>query len=181
MSSTNIVLSAEQRAAILTPGNLLVRAGAGSGKTEVLARRFVALIAGEIEGRQPLTPAQIAAITFTEKAAHDMRARIASVLDEQLLMTAPGERQSHLLRARSTLPLARISTIHAFCARLLHENALDAALDPGFQVLDEYESQTFLERLCKQALIDAVRQSDPGACYLARARRLDTGIPREGA
>ncbi|MBV8054316.1 MAG: UvrD-helicase domain-containing protein, partial [Deltaproteobacteria bacterium] len=57
MSSTNIVLSAEQRAAILTPGNLLVRAGAGSGKTEVLARRFVALIAGEIEGRQPLTPA----------------------------------------------------------------------------------------------------------------------------
>lgn len=181
MSTTAIVLSAEQRAAILTPGNLLVRAGAGTGKTEVLARRFAALIAGEIEGRQPLTPAQVAAITFTEKAAYDMRARIASVLDERLLVQAPGEHRSHLLRARAMLPLARISTIHAFCARILRENALDAALDPDFQVLDEYESQTFLERLCKQALIDAVRQSDPGACYLARTRRLDTGTLREGA
>jgi ATP-dependent exoDNAse (exonuclease V) beta subunit len=181
VSSTAIVLSAEQRAAILTPGNLLVRAGAGSGKTEVLARRFVALIAGEIEGRQPLTPAQVAAITFTEKAAYDMRARIASVLDERLLVQAQGERRSHLLSARAMLPLARISTIHAFCARILRENALDAALDPDFQVLDEYESQTFLERLCKQVLIDAVRQSDPGAGYLARARRLDTGTRREGA
>jgi ATP-dependent helicase/nuclease subunit A len=179
--STAIALSAEQRAAILTPGNLLVRAGAGSGKTEVLARRFVALIAGEIESREPLLPEQVAAITFTEKAANDMRARIAWVLDEHIVAHAQGERRAHLLRARATLPLARISTIHAFCARVLRENALDAALDPDFQVLDEYESQTLLERLCKQALIDAVRQSDPGARYLARARRLDTGTPREGA
>jgi len=181
MRSSAIVLSAEQRAAILTPGNLLVRAGAGSGKTEVLARRFVALIAGEIEGRQPLTPAQVAAITFTEKAAYDMRARIAAVLEEHVLSHAPGERRTHLLRARAMLPLARISTIHAFCARILRENALDAALDPDFQVLDDYESQTLLERLCKQVLIDAVRQADPGACHLARARRLDSGTPREGA
>jgi ATP-dependent helicase/nuclease subunit A len=181
VNSTAIVLSTEQRAAILTPGNLLVRAGAGSGKTEVLARRFIALIAGEVEGRQPLMPAQVSAITFTEKAAHDMRARIAAVLDERILAQAPGEGRSHLLRARAMMPLARISTIHAFCARILRENALDAALDPDFQVLDEYESQTFLERLCKQVLVDAVRRADPGACYLARARRLDRGTPREGA
>ncbi|MBV8359870.1 MAG: UvrD-helicase domain-containing protein, partial [Deltaproteobacteria bacterium] len=180
MSSSAVILSDEQQAAILTPGNLLVRAGAGSGKTEVLARRFVALITGEIEGRQPLTPAQVCAITFTEKAAYDMRARIASVLDEQLVH-AQGERQSQLLRVRAMLPLARISTIHAFCARILRENAFDAALDPDFQVLDEYESQTFLERLGKQVLIDAVRHSDPGACYLARTRRLDAGTSREGA
>ena len=181
MRSSTIVLSAEQREAILTPGNLLVRAGAGSGKTEVLARRFVALIAGEIEGRQPLNAAQVAAITFTDKAAYDMRARIASVLEERILSPAQGERRSYLIRARAMLPLARISTIHAFCARLLRENALDAALDPDFEVLDDYESQTFLERLCKQVLIDAVRQSDPGAWYLARARGLDPGTPREGA
>ena len=180
MRSTAIVPSPEQRAAILTPGNLLVRAGAGSGKTEVLSRRFVALIAGEIEGHLPLMPSQVAAITFTDKAASDMRARIASVLNERILAQAQGKHRSHLLRARAMLPLARISTIHAFCARILRENAIDAMLDPDFQVLDEYESQTFLERLCKQVLIDAVRQSDPGACYLARARRLDSGTPREG-
>ena len=181
MNSASFVLSPEQRAAILTPGNLLVRAGAGSGKTEVLARRFVALIAGDVEGRQPVTPAQVAAITFTEKAVYDMRARIAAVLDERILTQAQDARRAHLLRARATLPLARISTIHAFCARILRENAIDAALDPDFQVLDEYESQTFLERLCKQVLIDKVRQSDPGACHLARARRLNSGTPREGA
>jgi ATP-dependent exoDNAse (exonuclease V) beta subunit len=176
-----IVLSAEQNAAILTPGNLLVRAGAGSGKTEVLARRFLALMAGDIEGREPITPVQIAAITFTDKAAYDMRARIAAVLEERIVAQAHAGHRRHLLRARAMLPLARISTIHAFCARLLRESALDAALDPDFEVLDNYESQTFLERTCKQALIDKVRQSDPGACYLARARRLDTTTPREGA
>ena len=181
MNTRGIVLSPEQRAAIFTPGNLLVRAGAGSGKTEVLAHRFVALIAGDIEGRQPLSPAQVVAITFTEKAVYDMRARIAAVLDERISAQVQGQPRSHLLRARTMLPLARISTIHAFCARVLRENALDASLDPDFRTLDEYESETFLEHLCKQSMIDGVRHSDPGACYLALARRLDTGTPREGA
>jgi ATP-dependent helicase/nuclease subunit A len=180
VKNSSIVLSAEQRAAILTPGNLLVRAGAGSGKTEVLARRFVALVVGDIEGRQPLTPAQVAAITFTEKAAYDMRARIAAVLDQRIQSEARDERRAHLLAARAKLPMARISTIHAFCARILRENAVEAALDPDFQVLDEYESQTFLERVCRQFLIDKVREGDPGASYLVRARPLDGRTPREG-
>src|SRR5277367_1337096 len=68
-----IVLSPEQDAAIHQPGDLIVRAGAGSGKTEVLARRFVAHIAGDISGCEPLAPANIAAITFTDKATDDMR------------------------------------------------------------------------------------------------------------
>lgn len=179
MNNGSIVLSAEQRAAILTPGNVLVKAGAGSGKTEVLARRFVALIAGDIEGRPPITPAQIAAITFTEKAAYDMRARIAAVLEQRIQAQLDNQHRAHLLAARAQLPVARISTIHGFCARILRENAVEAALDPDFQVLDEYESQTFLERICKQFLIDKVRRLDPGACYLAQARHLDSRTPRE--
>ncbi|MBV8774954.1 MAG: UvrD-helicase domain-containing protein [Deltaproteobacteria bacterium] len=181
MNNCSIVLSAEQRAAILTPGNVLVRAGAGSGKTEVLARRFVALIAGEIEGRPAIPPAQIAAITFTEKAAYDMRARIAAVLEQCIQAQSDSEHRAHLLAARAQLPVARISTIHAFCSRILRENAVEAALDPDFQVLDEYESRTFLERICTQFLIDKVRGLDPGACYLAMARHLDSATPREGA
>src|SRR3990172_11164704 len=100
-------LSEEQRAAIFTPGSRAVRAGAGSGKTEVLARRLVALLAGDVEGTEPLSPEQIAAITFTEKATYDMRRRIAQVLDAQL-KGATGERAARLGRARRLLPLSRI-------------------------------------------------------------------------
>jgi ATP-dependent helicase/nuclease subunit A len=176
-----IVLSAEQRAAILTAGDLVVRAGAGCGKTEVLARRFVSLVAGDIGGVQPLAAEQIAAITFTEKASYDMRERIASVLAARIEGETAVELRIHLLRAHRMLPLARISTIHAFCARILRENSLQAGLDPDFKVLDEYESTTFRERICKQTLVDAIRQSDPGAQLLLRMRRLESASPREGA
>src|SRR5271154_7608523 len=114
-----VELSPEQRDAIYAPGNVLVRAGAGSGKTEVLAQRFVALLAGDIAGREPLAPERIAAITFTEKATADMRRRIAEVLDDRIAREDDGARRTALIRARRTLGLARISTIHAFCARML--------------------------------------------------------------
>ncbi len=176
-----IAPSPEQERAILSPGNLLVRAGAGSGKTEVLARRFVALIAGDIEGAQPLAPEQIAAITFTEKATYDMRERIALVLEERITKEPPGERLTHLVRARRLLPLAHISTIHAFCQRILAENPLEAGLAPGFEVIDEYESGAYRERVCEQALVDAVRRNDAGALRLMGARGMRGGIYREGA
>ncbi|HJU29505.1 MAG TPA: UvrD-helicase domain-containing protein, partial [Candidatus Binataceae bacterium] len=174
-----IVLSPEQLAAIFTPGHLLIRAGAGAGKTEVLARRFAALVGGEIEGHQPLPPERIAAITFTEKAAWDMRARIETVLRDRF--AAEGDsRQVDLRRAIRLLPLARISTIHAFCARILRENAAEAGLDPDFQVLDEHESRTYFESLCRRGLVDAIRRGDPGAIHLGRAYRMNDG-KREGA
>jgi ATP-dependent exoDNAse (exonuclease V) beta subunit len=181
VAGSRIELSVEQRAAILTPGNVIVRAGAGSGKTEVLARRFVALVAGDIEGRAPLMPEWIAAMTFTEKATIDMRARIAAVIDERLAENNREDLQAHLVRAKRTLGLARISTIHAFCTRILRENPLEAGLDPDFEVIDEYESQTFLTRVCEQGLVDAVRGDDPGAIRLASARGLRPLGFREGA
>jgi ATP-dependent helicase/nuclease subunit A len=181
-----IVLDPEQQAAIVEPGNVVVRAGAGSGKTEVLARRFVALVAGDRAGRAPLDPAALAAVTFTEKAALDLRQRIGAVLAERLATeevagAGTAERRIHLTRARRTLALARISTIHAFCARILRENPFAAGLDPDFAVLDEYESGTFFERVCRETLIEAVRASDPGAQFLLRARRLNESTNREGA
>jgi ATP-dependent exoDNAse (exonuclease V) beta subunit len=181
-----IVLDSEQEAAISYSGNLLVRAGAGSGKTEVLARRFVALVAGDIADRAPLNPAALAAITFTERAALDLRKRIGVVLAERIAAEndareTTAERRQHLIRAQRTLALARISTIHAFCARILRENPLAAGLDPDFEVLDEYESDTFFERICRRTLVDAVRAGDPGARFLVRARRLEGSGKREGA
>ncbi len=173
-------LSEEQRVAIFTPGSLAVRAGAGSGKTEVLAQRFVALLAGNVEGAEPLSPEQIAAITFTEKATYDMRRRIAHVLDGELKI-ATGERAARLGRARRLLPLSRISTIHAFCARILRENPLEADLDPNFAVLDEDQSRMMLEQTVEEVILAALRRGHPGALHLVGARGLRGGTNRDGA
>lgn len=173
----------EQAAAIGTPDHPTLRAGAGSGKTEVLARRFIALIAGDIEGIAPISPERMAAIVFGELAAVDLRARIVKVFDERIAETPPGPPCAALRAARRMLPLARISTIHAFCARILRENPLAAGLDPGFTVLDEFASGTFLEHEARRALIDAVRDPDssPGARLLVAARGMDGGEYRAGA
>ncbi|HLW70144.1 MAG TPA: UvrD-helicase domain-containing protein [Candidatus Binataceae bacterium] len=193
MTGRKLQLGVQQAAAINAAGNLLIRAGAGSGKTEVLARRMVALLAGDsdggspqaggLAGRPPLAPEAIAAITFTEKAALDMCARIAGVLEERIAEAAESApaRCEVLVQARRRLALARISTIHAFCARILRENPVAAGLDPGFEVLDEYESATFFERSCRETLVAAVRRDDPGARFLIRARRLRGSVYREGA
>ena len=167
-----VELTAEQRDAVYAAGNVLVRAGAGSGKTEVLAQRFVALLAGDIAGREPLAPERIAAITFTEKATADMRRRIAEVLDDRIAREGDAARRTALVRARRTLGLARISTIHAFCARMLREYPIEAGVDPGFEVLDEYQSMTFLEGAGRELIADAVRSQHPGAMRLVGARGL---------
>src|ERR1700730_3188060 len=97
-----VELTGEQRDAVYAAGNVLVRAGAGSGKTEVLAQRFVALLAGDISRRAPLAPERIAAITFTEKATADMRRRIAEVLDHRIAREDDAAR-----RARPPPPAVR--------------------------------------------------------------------------
>src|SRR5438270_2334088 len=122
----------EQLAAIeRRRGELLLDAGAGSGKTSVLVERFVrAVLEDGVEVGAILT------ITFTEKAAAELRERIRARLREL------GATQA----ARDTEG-AFISTIHGFCARVLRANALTAGLDPAFVVLDQPEA----ERLADEA------------------------------
>ena len=112
----------EQTAAVeRRDGPLLLSASAGSGKTSVLVERFVRSV---IEDE--LRPAQVLAITFTDKAAGELRSRVRSRLLEL------GERE----RARDT-EAAWIMTFHGFCARVLRAHAVAAGLDPAFAVLDE--------------------------------------------
>ena len=118
-------LTPEQRRAVdRRDGSLLVRAGAGTGKTTVLVERFVQAVT---EGGAEVD--QVLAITFTEKAAAEMKSRVRRRFLEL------GRRED--ARAAES---AWVSTIDGLCSRILRAHALSAGVDPAFRVLDELGS-----------------------------------------
>ncbi|HLY50977.1 MAG TPA: UvrD-helicase domain-containing protein [Solirubrobacteraceae bacterium] len=143
-------LTVEQEEAVRRrEGDLFLDAGAGSGKTTVLVERFArAVVEDGVE------PTAILTITFTDKAAAEMRERIRGRL-----------RELDAIEAARATENAFISTIHGFCARVLRAHALSAGIDPTFRVLDELESGQLAEAAFEAALIDAV-ENLPGALTL---------------
>lgn len=113
--------------------NLLVEAGAGSGKTTALVKRMIALVSRG-------TPVeQIAAVTFTRKAAAELRERFEEQLEREARDAAEPEGRALLAAARDRMGRAFLGTIHSFAARLLREHPLEAGLDPGFTEVEESE------------------------------------------
>jgi len=125
-------LNEKQRSAALERGrDVAVTAGAGSGKTSTLAARYACLLA---EG---VPPRRIAAVTFTKKAAREMRSRVRARLAE-LQQAAEGEEERQLwLDLSSQMDSARIGTIHSLCTEILRAHPAEAGVDPRFEVLDE--------------------------------------------
>ncbi len=113
--------------------NLVVEAAAGAGKTHALVGRIVALVAaGECEIDE------VAAVTFTRKAAGELRGRLLTRLETALEQAdAGGEEAARLRRALGRFERAFAGTIHSFCARLLRERPVEAGVDPGFEEVDE--------------------------------------------
>lgn len=122
------------------PERLCLVAGAGAGKTYRLVEHYQGLLAKGLE------PAQIVAITFTEKAAGEMRQRI-------------GEKVAPELAAK--LAWAPINTIHGFCASLLRDYGLALGLDPEFRVLDNDEFSRLLVETADEVLRQGLKERDP--------------------
>src|SRR5438105_3964777 len=132
-----MILIEEQVAAINADGHrLTITAGAGAGKTGVLVERYLRHILD-----QNGNPEQILAITFTRKAAADMKKRIVARLRE-------AGKEEEARRAQ----VGPISTIHGYCERLLREYPFDAGVDPKFEVLSENQSGEFVRNAARQAL-----------------------------
>ena len=112
--------------------NLLVEAGAGSGKTECLAQRMAA---GVLEGRYQVQ--QMAAVTFTRKAAAELRGRFQLTLERALAAERDETKRQRAQQALRHLERLFAGTIHAFCAHLLRERPVEAGVAPGFTELDE--------------------------------------------
>ena len=123
-------LNPEQRAAVLAPGGpILILAGAGSGKTRVLTYRIAHLI-----GQGNANPYGVLAVTFTNKAAGEMRERVATLL-------GPDAR------------LPWVSTFHSMCARILRQECAVLGFDRNFSILDEGDSSSVLRRVLEEAML----------------------------
>jgi ATP-dependent helicase/nuclease subunit A len=116
--------------------NMVVEAAAGTGKTSELVQRIIAVLAG---GRASID--QVIAVTFTEKAAGELKLRIRSELERARAQSNDSKRRCHLEEALAHLEEARVSTIHALCADLLRERPVEAQIDPQFEVMTEVQSQ----------------------------------------
>jgi len=128
-------LNAEQRRAVeTTEGPLLIQAGAGSGKTKTLTHRIAYLIA---TGRA--TPFNILAVTFTNKAAKEMRGRVAMLLGENA-------------ENRSFMPF--MGTFHGICVRLLRQDGESVGIPRSFVIFDESDRLAAIKQASKQLMLD---------------------------
>jgi len=118
----------------------LVEAGAGSGKTASLVQRMIALLGS---GRTRIE--NLAAVTFTRKAAAELRGRFQIALEKARLEHRDAAVRERLEAALTGLERAFIGTIHSFCARLLRERPIEAGIDPDFRELEEHEDRVLRE------------------------------------
>ena len=161
-----IPLTPVQRMALDSQRNIAVTASAGAGKTATLVERYIELLRQHPE----IGVRQVLAITFTQKAAAEMRERIARRLTEALNQELPEPQRQRLRQIRADLPAARISTIHAFCAALLREYPIEADVDPAFAVLEGIDAAQLRQQAVRQTLasLARARDSDPDKEALRR-------------
>ena len=144
--------------------NLIVDAGAGSGKTEQMSRRMAAGIAS---GAYRLD--EMAAVTFTRKAAAELRGRFQLALERELEQGGPEDRRQRIRESLSRLERFFAGTIHSFCARLLRERPVEAGVSPGFTELDEIEEPLIRQRAWRDYRAQARAAGDPNLVALDEA------------
>ncbi len=154
-SSVRTVSDAEARRRIRESldESLIVEASAGTGKTTEMVRRIVAVLEN-----CPTTIDKIAAVTFTHKAAGELKLRLREELDRRRQEAA----SSRLEDALEHLEEASIGTIHSFCAQLLRERPVEARVDPAFQELSEQESSRLYQRSFRAWLERRLSEPSPG-------------------
>jgi ATP-dependent helicase/nuclease subunit A len=143
MVDRNNHLTPEQQAAAYAPCSVVITAGAGTGKTHMLASRYLYYLR-----ERNLSPLEIVAVTFTEKAATELRSRIRSLVSQQL---------PQRLDLLAELEAAQISTIHALAGRICQEHFQLLNLPADFHILDDLEGQVWL----REALQSALTQLSP--------------------
>lgn len=165
----------EQWQAIYQSGsNLLVAASAGSGKTTVLVQRLIEKI------KRSVNVDELLVVTFTESAAKEMKERIGTAIQEAINEAVDEEQYHHLLRQTTLLPQANISTIHAFCLRVIQRFFYIIEIDPVFRIMaDTIEVEMLKEDVWEEVKEELYGETDSSFRQLARAYsndRNDAGL-----
>jgi ATP-dependent helicase/nuclease subunit A len=152
--------------------SMLVEASAGTGKTYTLVE---ALLHAALDADPGISLSQAAAVTFTEKAAGELKARLSQRLLE-VSKTGETARRDRARRALDDVERAEVCTIHAFCQTLLKERPIDAGVDPGFTPIDAIASAALAHRVWHDWWRREVIDSPEGA--VAQALRSGTSLGR---
>jgi len=140
---------ARQRIAQDLENNFLVEAGAGSGKTSSLVKRMISEVKfGKFKVNE------IAAITFTRKAAGELKERFQTALEKEYSKSTNKDEKQRLKEALSNLDQCFLGTVHSFCGRVLRERPIEAGLDPEFKELEEIDDRILMEEAWANYLLD---------------------------
>ncbi|PID63206.1 MAG: hypothetical protein CR986_00200 [Ignavibacteriae bacterium] len=142
-----------QKAALNYKKHISLTANAGSGKTTVLAKRFVKILIDE-----NVKIWNIVAITFTDKAASELYVKIAKELDTEI-KNATGTLKHKLEHYRRSLVSAKISTIHSFCIDVLRDYAPQAGIDANFSTIDARTADEFLDQSIDKTIREALNEN----------------------
>ena len=159
--------SEEQRPAIAARGrDVLVTAGAGTGKTRTLVARFLSLLAEGVPLRS------IVAVTFTRKAAREMRNRVRQAIGLYLReLDATAAEHGRWQQLYSDIDAARIGTIHSLCTEILRFHPVEALVDPRFDVLDEATSGILRNRALDEAMAAAADDAELATLFTLLGER----------
>ncbi|MFQ5889016.1 MAG: UvrD-helicase domain-containing protein [Gemmatimonadota bacterium] len=171
----------EQVEAITARGDVLLAASAGTGKTTTVVGKVLWLLGLDVGVQagtgEPLPPCpdpcaveEIAAITFTEKAAYDLKRKLRAEI-------GLSERAEEL---RWQIDRASVGTIHGFCGELLRDHALRLGIDPTFRILDERETTLRQDEIIRDVVFKALEDREPGALDLVKRFTLPGRRQRAG-
>ncbi len=154
--SSEMKLTPSQEKALSTEGHLAITANAGSGKTRVLVRRYVDLF----EKFPHLTTRNVAAITFTENAAAELRERIAEEVKERLnIPNITPQTRKQLRNLRDSLRSAFVGTIHSFAARILKEYPVEANVDASFAIVTGADEKLLCEDAIERTFYSSLEEA----------------------
>ena len=148
-------LTGEQRKAVeCLDMDVIVTAGAGTGKTRTLVARYVRLLE---EGK---SPRRVVAITFTEKAAREMRNRVRKAVSERADSAGDDDERRLWADLEAGMDAARIGTIHSLCSEILRAHPAEAGIDPLFDVIEEGVAAALRARAVEDVLLWALDEPD---------------------